>query len=48
MISYEVPTKYGYLSKAFLDEQRLSSTYDEEAFARESLSINSMVDVKVI
>ena len=38
-LSYEIPVKYGLLDKKFLDEQRLSSTYSSETFARESMSI---------
>ena len=38
-VDYRVPVKYGLLDKRFLDEQRLSSTYSSETFARESMSI---------
>lgn len=38
-LSYQVPVKYGLLDKRYLDEQRLSSTYSSETFARESMSI---------
>lgn len=38
-LSYEVPVKYGLLSKKQLDEQRYSNTMDQDSFARESMSI---------
>lgn len=38
-LSYQVPVKYGLLDKRYLDEQRLSTTYSSETFARESMSI---------
>lgn len=38
-LSYEVPLKYGVISKQTLLDQRDSSTMGEESFARESLSI---------
>lgn len=40
-MDYRVPVYHGLLSKKFLDEQRLSSTFSEQGFARESMSINS-------
>ena len=39
MMDYRVPVYHGLLSKKFLDEQRLSSTFSEQGFARESMSI---------
>lgn len=36
-VDYRVPVKYGLLDKRFLDEQRLSSTYSSEVFARRDL-----------
>ena len=39
-MDYRVPVYHGLLSKQFLDEQRMSTTFNEEAFARESMSIN--------
>lgn len=36
-VDYRVPVKYGLLDKRFLDEQRLSSTYSSETFARRDL-----------
>lgn len=39
MLSYEVPLHYGLLDKATMMDQRYSSTMNDEAFARESLSI---------
>lgn len=38
MMDYRVPTYHGLLSKKFLDEQRLSTTYSAQSFARESMS----------
>lgn len=38
-LSYQVPVKYGLLSKKQLDEQRYSNTMDSGSFARESMSI---------
>lgn len=38
-LDFRVPVMHGLLSKQFLDEQRLSTTFDEASFARESLSI---------
>ena len=38
-LDYRVPVKYGLLSKKLLDEQRYSSTFSEDSFARESMSI---------
>lgn len=37
--SYELPVYYGLLDKKFLTEQKLSSTFSSEDFARESCSI---------
>lgn len=37
--SYELPVYYGLLDKKFLTEQKLSSTFSDEDFARESCSI---------
>lgn len=39
MMDYRVPVYHGLLDKKFLDEQRLSTTYSEQSFARESLSV---------
>lgn len=38
--SYELPVHYGLLNKKFLNEQRMSATFDMDSFARESQSIN--------
>ena len=38
-LDYRVPVRYGLLSKKLLDEQRYSSTFSEDSFARESMSI---------
>lgn len=38
-MDYRVPVYHGLLSKQFLDEQRMSTTFNEESFARESMSI---------
>lgn len=38
-MDYRVPVRYGLLNKKFLDEQRLSSTFSDEGFSRENLSI---------
>lgn len=37
--SYELPVYYGLLDKKFLTEQKLSSTFSDDDFARESCSI---------
>lgn len=37
--SYELPVYYGVLDKKFLDEQRMSSTFDMDSFSREALSL---------
>lgn len=37
--SYELPVHYGLLNKKFLNEQRMSATFDMDSFARESQSI---------
>ena len=37
--SYELPVHYGLLNKKFLDEQRMSATFNMDSFARESQSI---------
>lgn len=37
--SYELPVYYGLLSKKFLTEQKMSNTFSDEGFARESCSI---------
>jgi hypothetical protein len=37
--SYELPVYYGLLDKKFLTEQKLSSTFSDDGFARESMSI---------
>lgn len=37
--SYELPVYYGLLDKNFLQEQKLSTTFDSEIFARESQSV---------
>lgn len=39
-MDYRVPVRYGLITQAKIDDQRLSSTYSSEAFARESMSIN--------
>lgn len=36
---YELPVHFGLLDKKFLNEQKLSSSFDEDSFARESASI---------
>ncbi len=36
---YNLPVKYGLLNKNYLNEQKYSSTYSSESFARESLSV---------
>lgn len=36
---YELPVYYGLLDKKFLNEQKMSSSFNEDAFARESASI---------
>lgn len=41
--NYKVPLAYGLLNKDFVEEQRLSPTYSEEAFANEYLSLFSAV-----
>lgn len=46
-VDYRVPVKYGLLDKRFLDEQRLSSTYSSETFARESMSIKFRWTIKL-
>lgn len=38
-LSYEVPVHYGLLNKEYLNEQKYSSTFSAESFARESMSI---------
>lgn len=41
--SYEIPVKEGLLSESFIDQLRLSDTYNEDSFDREygtSYSIN--------
>ena len=38
-MDYRIPVYHGLLSKKYLDEQRLSTTFSEESFARESMSI---------
>lgn len=38
-MDYRVPVRYGLITQAKIDDQRLSSTYSSEAFARESMSI---------
>ena len=38
-LSYEVPLYYGIINKKMMEDQRNSSTMNEESFARESLSI---------
>lgn len=35
--SYELPVYYGLLSKKFLTEQKMSSTFSDEGFARKDL-----------
>lgn len=37
--SYELPLRYGLFDKKTLDDQKLSSTFSEDGFARESMSI---------
>ena len=39
-MDYRVPVYHGLLSKKFLDEQRLSSTFSEQGFARRRLARN--------
>lgn len=38
-MDYRVPVYYGLIAQSKIDDQRLSSTYSTEAFARESMSI---------
>ncbi len=38
-MDYRVPAFHNLLSKKYLDEQRMSTTFNEEGFARESMSI---------
>ena len=38
-LSYEVPLYYGIINKKMMEDQRNSSTMNEESFSRESLSI---------
>lgn len=38
--SYELPVYYDVLDKNFLDEQRMSPTFDMDSFSREALSLN--------
>ena len=46
---YRVPMQHGLLSRQFIEELKISQTYNAEAFAREYLSINSiLVDIKFI
>lgn len=45
--SYELPVYYGLLDKNFLQEQKLSTTFDSEIFARESQSVK-WADIKFI
>ena len=47
--SYELPVYYGLLDKNFLQEQKLSTTFDSEIFARESQSVKIVqADIKFI
>lgn len=39
---YRVPMMHGLLNKKFIQEIKLSSTYNEDSFAREYLSIKSL------
>lgn len=38
MMDYRIPVYHGLLSKKYLDEQRLSTTFSEESFARKRLA----------
>lgn len=37
-MDYRIPVYHGLLSKKYLDEQRLSTTFSEESFARRRLA----------
>ena len=36
---YRLPVKVGLLNKSYIEDMRLSSTFKEESFAREMMSI---------
>lgn len=44
---YRVPVAAGLLNKSFIEDIKLSSSFKSESFAREYMSINFQVDVKV-